>query len=281
KLGRLKVRWSRKPGGVPKMVTLKKTADGRYFVTMMVEEACTPKAAVGRVVGIDLGIKDLVVTSHGEKLANLRPLKRLSWQLRRQQRRLSRQRKGSNRWHCQRRRVARLHARSADMRSDMAHKITRRLGNENQVIAIETLNVAGMMKNRRLARSISDAAFSEIVRQLRYKAAWDGRTLVEIDQWFPSSKRCSNCEHTLDELRLDQREWTCPKCGTHHDRDINAAINIEREGLKLLTPRGTGDVRVEGDTSASATAHAVTLAASVETRTRQSIGTCLERVTDD
>ena len=126
-----------------------------------------------------------------------------------------------------------MHAKIADSRKDFLHKLSTRLINENQVIAIETLAVSNMQKNHCLAKSISDASWSEFVRQLEYKAQWYGRTLIGIDRWYPSSKRCSDCGHTVSKLPLNVREWTCPECGTHHDRDVNAAHNVLAAGLAV------------------------------------------------
>ena len=260
-LGKLKVRWSRKPTGVPKMVTLSRDRAGRYFITLSVEEAIEPKPAAGQAVGIDRGVKAALVLSDGTAIANPRHLAQRQEQLARLQKRLARQKKGSNRRRHTVRRIARLHARIADTRRDWLHKTTSRLVDENQVIVLEDLNVAGMTASAKgdreqpgkqvrqkagLNRAILDVAFSELARQIEYKAEWYGRTVLKVDRFYPSSKTCSACGHRLDELRLDVREWTCPKCGIEHDRDINAARNILREGLKRLTPGGTGEVRASG-----------------------------------
>lgn len=142
--------------------------------------------------------------------------------------------KGSNNWHKQRRKVARIYAKITDRRTDYLHKLTSRLVRENQVIVVETLRVQNMMKNRCLARSISDVGWGELVRQLGYKCEWYGRELVRIDQWYPSSQRCSDCGHVKGEMSLDVREWICPECGEEHDRDVNAAVNILRAGQARL-----------------------------------------------
>lgn len=153
--------------------------------------------------------------------------------LRKVQKALSRKQKGSSNRHKARLRVARVHAEIADARKDMLHKLTTRLVRENQTIAVEDLAVKNMVKNRKLAQSISDASWSELVRQLEYKAAWYGRELIKIDRWFPSSKRCNVCGHTVGKLPLNIREWDCPSCGVQHDRDVNAAINILAAGLAV------------------------------------------------
>ena len=134
--------------------------------------------------------------------------------------------------------MARLHAKITDARLDHLHKLSRRLIDENRVVCVETLNVAGMLRNRPLAKAISDAAWGELVRQLGYKAAWAGRQMVRIDRWHPSSKRCHGCGHVVDRLPLDVRSWTCPSCEVLHDRDVNAARNVEAAGLAVLASGG-------------------------------------------
>jgi putative transposase len=192
-----------------------------------------PLPQTDKVVGIDTGITSLIVTSGGEKIANPKHLKRLRFKLRQAQKSLSRKVKGSNNREKARIQVARVHAAIADSRTDFLHKLTTRLVRENQTIAVEDLAVKNMMKNRKLAQAIADASWAELIRQLEYKCQWHGRTLVKIDRWFPSSKRCGNCGHVVDKLPLDVREWDCPECGTHHDRDINAAQNILAAGLAV------------------------------------------------
>ncbi len=189
---------------------------------------------INKAVGIDAGITSLIATSDGEKIANPRHFKRLRYKLRQAQKALSRKVKGSNNREKALAQVARIHAKVADVRTDFLHKLTTRLVRENQTIAVEDLAVKNMMKNHKLAQAIADASWSELVRQLEYKAAWYGRTLVKIDRWFPSSKRCGNCGHVVDKLPLDVREWDCPECGAHHDRDINAANNIKAAGLAVI-----------------------------------------------
>ncbi len=180
------------------------------------------------------------MTSDGEKTGNPKFLDQDLRKLRRAQRRLSRRQKGSNRYGKQRRRVARIHACIRDKRQDHLHKLTTRLIRENQTVCLESLNVCGMMKNGRLARHISGAAWSELVRQLEYKAKLYGREIVRIDRWFPSSKRCSNCGERAAELPLSIRAWTCERCRAVHDRDVNAALNILTVGLTGFARGGVG-----------------------------------------
>ncbi|GAC1500222.1 MAG: hypothetical protein NVS2B14_13290 [Chamaesiphon sp.] len=167
-----------------------------------------------------------MITSDGDKIANPKHFKRLRRKLRRVQKALSRKQKGSNNRLKARTKAAKVHGRISDSRKDFLHKLTTQLVRENQTIVVEDLAVKNMVKNHKLAQSISDASWGELVRQLEYKCQWYGRELFKIDRWFPSSKRCGNCGHVVDKMSLKIREWDCPRCGTHHDRDINAARNI-------------------------------------------------------
>jgi putative transposase len=231
------VRWSRTlPSNCePSTVTVRLDASGRWFVSLLVED-CTVESLpqVDKVIGIDAGITSLIATSDGEKIANPKHFKRLRYKLRQAQKALSRKAKGSNNREKARREVARIHAQVADTRNDFLHKLTTRLVRENQTIAVEDLAVKNMMKNRKLSAAIADASWSELIHQLEYKCQWYGRTLVKIDRTFPSSKRCGKCGHVAVQLPLDIREWDCPECGTHHDRDINAAQNILAAGLAVI-----------------------------------------------
>ncbi len=218
-------------------VTVSKDAAGRYFVSMLCDDAVEPKAEAAGKVGIDLGLTHFAILSTGEKVAAPNTFRKHEAKLAKLQRRLAKKQKGSARRAKAKRKVARLHAKVADARRDFLHKLSTRLINENQVIAIESLAVSNMQKNRCLAKSISDAGWSEFVRQLEYKAQWYGRTLIGIDRWYPSSKRCSDCGHTVSKLPLNVREWVCPECGTIHDRDINAARNVLAAGLAVSAHR--------------------------------------------
>ncbi len=252
-LGAIKVNWSRLPAGIPKMATVSQDAAGRYFVSMSIEEDIQPLPSVGKTVGIDLGTLTAMTLSDGEQIENPRHLLKRKSQLKKLQQRLARQQKGSNRRARTQLRIGKLHAKITDCRREYCHQVTTKIINENQVIVLEDLNVKGMTASSKgdrespgkrvkqksgLNRSLLDVSFGEITRQLEYKAAWYGRTVLKVDRFFPSSKTCSACGHKLDELKLDIREWICPKCQTVHDRDINAAINIESEGLKQLAPVG-------------------------------------------
>jgi putative transposase len=232
----LDIVWSRPLPDDAKIInlTISRDTSERYFVSILVETDLKPLEKTKAEVGIDVGVKTLATTSEGEKIENPRPLVKHEKRLRILQRRLSRKVKDSNNRKKTRFRVARLHARISDTRRDTLQKFTTKIISENQAIYVEGLNVAGMVKNHNLARHIADAAFGEIFRELEYKAAWYGRTYLELDRFFPSSKLCSSCGHLLEELPLSVREWDCPACGVHHDRDINAATNIKKAGQYLL-----------------------------------------------
>jgi putative transposase len=221
----LDIHWSRSFAGTPSTVTLSQDPAGRYFVSFLVEEDVAPLPLVNAMVGVDLGLHDLAVLSTGEKVPNPRHLRRSERKLAHAQRNLARKQKGSKNREKARLKVARVHAQIADQRRDGLHKLTTRLIRENQTTCVESLAVKNMVRNHALAKAIHDAGWGEFVLQLEYKAVWYGRTLVKIDRWYPSSKRCAACGHVLDALPLDVRQWTCPVCGVTHDRDINAAQN--------------------------------------------------------
>ncbi len=235
----LDIRFSRPlpEGAKPSTITITKDCAGRYFVSILVEEEIETLPASRELIGIDLGLTSMVISSGGEKVANPRFLARDEQKLARAQRRHAKKQKGSRNREKARRRVAKIHARIRDKRRDYQHKLSTHLIRENQVICIESLAVKNMMQHPTLAKAIADVGWGELVRQLEYKAAWYGRTLIQIDQWYPSSKTCSICAHVLESLDLDVREWTCPNCGTHHGRDINAASCVLAEGLKVYAAR--------------------------------------------
>jgi putative transposase len=240
-LGRLRVRWSREFKSSPSTVTVIRDKADRYFVTLCLDEEVQKLKPVHRAVGIDLGITAIATLSSGEKIENLRPLDRLERRLARAQRALSRKKKGSRRRAAQRLKVARLHAHVADARRDYLNKTTTDLVRRFDVIALEDLNVRGMVQNHALGRAISDAGLGEFRRMVEYKCGWYGRELRLADRFHPSSRRCFDCGHVLEDLPLGTREWECPKCGRHHDRDVNAAKNILAAG-QAMTARG-GRVR--------------------------------------
>jgi len=234
----LGIRWSRPlPENVdPSTVTVGLDAAGRWHVSLLCEDKVErlKPLPIESAVGLDLGITSLVTFSTGEKVANPRHDDRELGRKRFLSRSLARKKKGSKNRDKARIKLGKLNARVADRRLDNLHKLTTNLVRETQVIAVEGLNVSGMIKNRSLARAISDVGWGELVRQLEYKCEWYGRTLIKVDRWFPSSKTCSCCGYLLDDLPLSVREWQCPECGAEHDRDVNAARNVLAAGLRQL-----------------------------------------------
>ncbi len=236
----LDIHWSRPlpKGAKPSSVTVSKDTAGRYFVSILVEEDIKPLPVVNKQVGLDLGLKSMVILSTGQTVGNPKFWNIDEKKLARAQRRLSKKKKGSKNRNKARLKVARLHARISDRRHDYQHKLSTQLIRENQTVCVESLQVKNMVKNHCLAKAISDVGWSEFIRQLEYKAQWYGRTLVKIDKFYPSSKRCFDCGHVLSSLTLDVRSWTCPQCGVVHDRDINAAKNILAAGLAVAACGG-------------------------------------------
>jgi putative transposase len=231
----LAIRWSREwPNDAkPRSVTISKDCANRYFISILVEENIEQLPQSDQSVGADLGLKSFVALSTGEIVGNPTCFAKDEKKLARAQRRHTKKKKGSKNREKARLKVARLQARIADRRRDFLHTLSTRLIRENQTICIESLAVKNMVQNRHLSKAISDVGWSEFVSLLSYKADWYGRTLVKIDRWYPSSKRCFDCGHVLDSLTLDRREWTCPECGVSHDRDINAANNILMAGQAI------------------------------------------------
>ena len=231
----LDIHWSRPlpKGCKPTTVTISKDSANRYFASILIEEEIKHLPGVNKQVGLDLGLKSMVITSDGHTYGNPKFFAKNEWKLAKAQRRHARAKKGSQNRRKAQLKVARLHARISDRRRDYQHKLSTQIIRENQVVCVESLSVKNMVKNHKLALAISDVGWSEFVRQLEYKAKWYGRTLVKIDKWYPSSKRCFDCGHILDSLTLDIRCWICPECGVQHDRDINAAKNVLTAGLAV------------------------------------------------
>lgn len=234
KLGAVKLAENLPDVSCPDTLTLKREAGGRYYVTFSATVEIAPLPVTTSVIGVDLGLKHLATLSSGEKIENPRKLAKRLRYLKQQQRCLSRRQKGSKRREKQRLRVARSHRKVADQRAYALHALTTRLVREHQIICIEDLHVKVMIQHPWLARHIADAGWGEFRRQIEYKAKWYGRSVVAVDRWFPSSKGCGKCGHVLDELRLDVRQWKCPKCGAAHDRDIAAAQNLLVAGMHQL-----------------------------------------------
>ncbi|WP_192816691.1 RNA-guided endonuclease InsQ/TnpB family protein [Baaleninema simplex] len=245
RVGVVKAKLHRPIDGKIKTVTVSMTSSGRYFASVLCElegDAPSPSPE-GKVAGVDLGLKDFAIVNDGvktSKYANPRHLEKHERNLARKQKKLARKSKGSRSREKARRLVARVHERLSNARQDYLHKLSRKLVNDNQVIVVENLNVKGMVRNHNLAKAISDVGWGIFVNFLSYKLEREGKVLVEIDRFFASSKTCSECLFQVSEMPLDVRVWDCPYCGTHHDRDENAAKNIRAEGIRLLTVSGTG-----------------------------------------
>ena len=238
KLGALKVKWSRFFTAIPSTVTVSMTPSGRYYVSVRVDEPMKTIPQATGVIGIDMGLTAFATTSTGIKIHSPRPLKRRMAQLKRAQRALSRKQKGSKNRSKAKLRVAKIHQKISDIRNDFLHKLTTQLVRENQTIVTEDLNVRGMMANRSLAGAIADSGWGEFFRQIAYKCEWYWREYIKINRFYPSTKRMSCCGH-IQEVVLSERIVTCQKCGTIHDRDINAAINIKAAGLAVSACGGT------------------------------------------
>jgi putative transposase len=225
-----------------KTTTVKKTPTGRYFVSLLVDDGKElppkPKVDAKKTIGLDLGLKDFCIDSNGNKTPNPKFLRLSEQRLKHQQRMLARKKRGSKNYQEQRLKLARTHERIANRRKDFLHKLSTKLIRENQSICLEDLAVGNMLKNHCLAKSISDAAWSEFRRQLEYKAEWNGRNILTIGRFEPSSKLCNCCGALNRRLTLDQREWVCSTCGTKHDRDVNAAKNIKSLALLHLGEPG-------------------------------------------
>jgi putative transposase len=232
----LPIRWSRQipKGCEPSTVTVSLHPSGRWHISIRFDDPTIKPLPVNEnAIGIDLGVKSLIAGSNGEKITNPKHFKKHQKHLKKAQKNLTRKQKGSKNREKARIKVAKIHLEISDSRKDFLHKLTTRLVRENQVIAVESLAVKNMVKNHKLALAISDSGWSELIRQLDYKCRWYGRKLVEIDRWFPSSKRCNSCGHILEKMPLNVREWQCPNCRTNHDRDINASKNILAAGLAV------------------------------------------------
>ena len=252
KIGHIKAKLPNRMNGLIKSATITKTATGQYYASVLVETIVDELPNTQSNIGIDLGLTDFIVLSDGSKVANPKFLSKLQHKLAREQKILAKRRavaKVANRklsdsrnYQKQKFKVAKVYEQITNSRTDFLHKLSFNLIKNHDVIAIEDLNVKGMVKNHKLAKAISDSSWSTFTTMLAYKAEWYGKTLVKIDRWYPSSKTCSGCNHLLTkaELPLSLRSWDCPSCLQTNDRDINASINILKEGLKLATLKTVG-----------------------------------------
>lgn len=241
----IRIKLHRQPKGMIKSATISRHSSGKYYISLLCKEEISELPKTNSAIGIDLGITDFAILSDGQKIDNNRFTSKMEKKLKREQRKLSKRallakNKGiplseAKNYQKQKRKVARLHEKVMNQRTDFLNKLSTEIIKNHDIICIEDLNVKGMLRNHKLARSISDVSWSSFVAKLQYKADWYGREIIKVDTWFPSSQICSECGHKDGKKSLDIREWTCPICHTHHDRDINASINILIEGLRIQT----------------------------------------------
>ncbi|MDA3781442.1 MAG: IS200/IS605 family element RNA-guided endonuclease TnpB [Bacteroidales bacterium] len=229
----IKVKLHRKVKGKIGKMSITKTPTGKYFVSILTEQEIEQLPKTKKQVGIDLGLKDFVITSDNKKFKNNRYTKKYAKQLKKEQQHLSRKQKGGNGFEKQKLKVAKIHEKIASCRLDTLHKVSKELVESYDLISIEDLNVKGMIKNHKLSKHIADASWGNFVTLLQYKCNWYGKELVKVNRFYPSSKTCGNCGWINQNLKLSDREWTCNSCGVVHDRDVNASINILKEGLKI------------------------------------------------
>ena len=240
KCPRIRIKKHRDFKGMIKSVTVSLTTDNKYYASILVEENTETIKLLDNAIGLDLGIKDLIVDSNGNKYKNHKYLSKSQKKLVKEQRKLSNMVKGSNNRNKQRIKVARLHKKIQNQRNDYLHKLSKKIIDENQIICIEDLKVKDMIKDSKLARNISDVSWSRLVSMLIYKASWYGRKVIKVPSTYPSSQLCSKCGYKNSITKnLNIRRWTCPECGIIHDRDINAARNILSKGIELITKDGT------------------------------------------
>lgn len=252
--GGIKVKLHREVKGEIGKMCITKTPTGKYYVSIFTEQRIEDLPKTNKQVGIDLGLKDFVITSDNKKFKNNRYTKKYAKQLKKAQQHLSRKQKGSNGFEKQKLKVAKIHEKIASCRLDALHKVSHQLVNENDLIVCEDLNVKGMIKNHKLSKHIADASWGNFVTLLQYKCDWYGKELVKVNRFYPSSKTCGDCGWINQELKLSDREWTCNSCGVVHDRDINASVNILKEGLKIHR-QGLSITKVERKSDVSNNAH--------------------------
>ena len=239
----IRIKLHRQPRGVIKSATISRHSSGKHYISLLCKEEIIELPKTNLAIGIDLGITDFAILSNGQKIDNNKFTSKMEKKLKREQRKLSRRaliakKNGINlfetkNYQKQKKKVAGLHEKVMNQRTDFLNKLSTEIIKNHDIICIESLNTKGMLRNHKLAKSISDVSWSSFVNKLQYKADWYGRELIKVDQWFPSSQICSGCGHKDGKKSLDIREWTCPLCSAHHDRDINASLNILGEGLRL------------------------------------------------
>ena len=235
KLKKVKAKLHRNFQGQIKSATISHVPSGKYYVSILVETNHRKLEHINHNIGIDLGIKDLCITSDGNKYENPKTIKKYEKRLARLQRQLAHKKRGSNNYYKQKKKVALCHEKITNTRKDYLHKISHEIVSENQVIVSENLQIKNMAKNHHLAKAITDASWYELTRQLEYKSKWNGRKYIKINTFYASSQICSSCGCKNPDVKdLSVREWVCSSCGTKHDRDINAAKNILTEGLRQV-----------------------------------------------
>jgi putative transposase len=220
-------------------ITISKNASSKYFASIQGEFEIEQKESTGEIVGIDLGIKSLLIDSNGSEIKNERFLRKRLKRIKYLQQQMSKKKKGTCSRNKARIKLAKQHQKVVNQRSNYLHQVSSKLINDNQVICLEDLAVKNMVKNHKLAQAISDVSWGSLVSMLKYKAMWHNRQIVQIDRFYPSSKTCSDCGHIMSSMDLSIREWCCPSCGSQHDRDVNAAKNILQQGLNIMSGLGT------------------------------------------
>lgn len=254
--GGIKVKLHREIKGEVGKMSITKTPTGKYYVSIFTEQGIEELPKTNKQVGVDLGLKDFVITSDNKKFKNNRYTKKYARELKKAQQHLSRKQKGSNGFEKQKLKVAKIHEKITSCRLDTLHKVSKKLVESYDLISVEDLNVKGMIKNHKLSKHIADASWGNFVTLLQYKCDWYGKELVKVNRFYPSSKTCGDCGWINQELKLSDREWTCKSCGVVHDRDVNASRNILKEGLKIFG-QGLSNTRVERKSDVSNNAHSM------------------------